>query len=337
MKYLYLYLLCLSLSFSCKTFNRSPTNTLMDNGQACDEKQTAPAFHPLLNYIHSQLDILSEANPTTIGKQGFCLIIIDEQDLELRSTSNGIIHFSTGLLKATETDAQFAALLAHSLSHIVKKHDSMDIHQFTKIHPEYQGQYQQLIKERREIPRRDILHGIAERDWTNYLDNIRNLSAQKWSEFKRNRNTLAKSGVACANIKTWEEILPKKQELIQKLPNADYEQSLCEQFFEEFNVEEKFSELLELAKEKEADQLGITLFLNAAYPEDEYSQFFANVRHLGDGQKSCLAGTSSKDCFRTSDIRSELKDYVKTLAHPKPIKIHQYPENLTEIKRQFDR
>lgn len=336
MKYLYLLFLILG-PMACKTLDRASSRAQGLGSEGCDEASAPAEFRPLLRYLRAQLSVLVEANSRVLGStEDFCFHITNDRDLKARATDSGVIVFSTGLLRATETDAQFAALLAHELAHVVKKHERMDGNEFVAKHPAYRSAYGELMRQLQEIPRFDILHELPERDWNEYLDHIRALALQKWLVHKREDKALAMSGLACAHIKTWEKISEARKAVLKKLPTADYEENLCQQFFQEFQLEEKLRRFLEQGKEKEADQLGIALFLNARYPEDEYAQFFANVIHLGGGQRACQRNEEQAgDCFRTESLRPEMKAYVKSLAERKPITIHRYPVSLVDLKRQF--
>ena len=344
MKTLSAALLFLSLS-ACKSLDSSVSHewgrTLLPGGKLdCKEEPITGPEASYRSYIREQLKVLAKANPETfkaeLDASHFCIVPIVYEDIDAGASLDGSLFINTGVLRAAETDAQFAAVLAHELAHIALRHGASELQDFVQSHPQYQTESAELDSQRKAITRFDKLTVVSEGEWSAYLESLRNQVRKKWNAARAKASPVALKGLDCDTIDTWVKDEPLRTKIRPKLPAADYEASLCHQFFAEFNIDDKQATRLSLWKEIEADEVGYEFFLRAGFPEDEYAQFFANVAQLEGGrEKDCERGDKDhpNDCWRAGNIRAELKAHAKDLPHL--VIAHDFGEQLSKLREQW--
>ncbi|MDQ3230199.1 MAG: M48 family metalloprotease, partial [Pseudobdellovibrionaceae bacterium] len=92
--------------------------------QACKPSKTSD---PKIAYLQTLLTTLMKANPNTfkgdLAPSKFCLSIDPGQEINASGNPlNGNITVNVGLIKAMNTDAEVAGVLAHELAHITMAH-----------------------------------------------------------------------------------------------------------------------------------------------------------------------------------------------------------------------
>lgn len=343
MKTLSVALLFLVLS-ACKSLDSSLSHewdrTLLPGGKLdCKEEEITGPEASYRSYIREQLEILAKANPKTFSDElapsKFCIVPIVYEDIDAGASIDGSLFINTGVLRATETDAQFAAVLAHELAHITLRHGATELKDFVQSHPQYQTEFAELESQEKAITRFDKLKIVPEGEWTAYLDSLRSQVRKKWNAARAKGSPVAMKGLECESINTWIKDEPLRAAIRPKLPASDYEASLCLQFFAEFYSEDQQATRLALWKEIEADEVGFEFFLRAGFPEDEYAQFFSNVARLEGGERDCRRGNKDhpSDCWRAENIRAELKAHAKDIPHT--VKTHDFGEQLSKLRAEW--
>lgn len=346
MKYLIPLSLLLTLN-ACKTTDSSLTHewgrTLLPGGKLdCKEEPLTGPEASYRDYIREHLTLLAKANPEVfkdeLEPEKFCIVPVVYEEIDAGASLDGSLFINTGVLRAAETDAQFAAVLAHELAHITLRHGATEYQDFVLAHPQYKDEIATLDKERAAIPRFDQISVASEAEWKKYLDALRSLAKKKWNAARAKGNVVAMNGLECESIGLWEKADALRLEIQKKLPSPDYESSLCQQFFATFNIDSKEATRLALWKEIEADEAGYEFFLKAGFPEDEYAQFFANVTQLsGPKSKDCERGNSDhpSDCWRAENIRAELKAHAKDLPAKRKVVTHTFKVPLESLRKEW--
>jgi len=110
-----------------------------------DEESFDPFFQA---YIHKHIARIASENPTVfksdLAADKFCVMPIDAPDVDAGASFDGTLVINTGLLNATDSDAQFAAAIAHELAHVTLNHGQLTFAAFVALHPQYQLQADQL-------------------------------------------------------------------------------------------------------------------------------------------------------------------------------------------------
>ncbi|RZA27069.1 MAG: hypothetical protein EOP10_01470 [Proteobacteria bacterium] len=306
----------------------------------CSEEPVSGSLNAYRAYIRDHVEILAKGNPEVFrgdfDSDRICVAPVVTGEPVISSRLDGTLLVDSGLVKATETDAQFAAAVAHGLAHIVLRHDAENLRRFVDRHPEYQSKYVEWDRQRQEIaPVREI-YSVVERDRNRYLDSLRSSIREKWSAAYATGKPLALNGMACNTISEWGKLDSLRIEVQKKLPSSDWETLYCHKLFKELNLDAKIESQLAGFKEIEADKIGFEYFLMAGFPEDEYAQFFMNAAHV-EKSKPCLAvgGDSKVDCWRTGNIRSELKVVSSRMLARPGLVLHDFGDRLSRLREIF--
>ncbi len=338
----------LFLAVSCKSTSGGVSALSHEWGQtqvlgatlSCQEEKSEEAEYQ--SYIREHLKIIEAGNPKVfqgpLAAEKFCIVPVVYNDIDAGASPDGSLFINTGALRATETDAQFAAVLTHELAHITRRHGEAEIADFVRMHPQYLSAYADLTKQREQIQRFDILYTAPEQDWNKYLEKMRSATRKKWNASRSSKNTAAHNGHECESIATWEPATPERIAIQKTLPSPDYETKLCHQFFQEFNLEYREGTLFSNWKEVEADEVGYEFFLRAGYPEDEYAQFYTNTLNLdGPKEPNCEQGEKDHpgDCWRAKNIREELKKHRYDKDKVGPVKAHNFGNRLQSLRAKY--
>jgi Zn-dependent protease with chaperone function len=96
------------------------------------------AFHKYLYDHVKRIEASSAAIiPQAFRADQFCLLVEESKDINAYAIDDGTVAILTGLLNATETDAQFAAVVAHEMAHVLQGHGSERIPDEMKDNSDY--------------------------------------------------------------------------------------------------------------------------------------------------------------------------------------------------------
>ncbi|RZA12043.1 MAG: hypothetical protein EOP10_32055, partial [Proteobacteria bacterium] len=201
----------------------------------CSEEPVSGFLKDYRAYVREHLEILAKAKSDVFrgdfDSDRFCVLPLSSHEPVTASRLDGTLSVHGGLMKAAETDAQFAAAIAHGLAHIVLRHDAEDIRRFVDRHPEYQSKYLQWNLERQEIPPVREIYSVVERDRNRYLESLRVSVREKWSLAYASGKPLELNGIACNSIAEWGKLDRLRLEVQKKLPSADWETLYCHKLF----------------------------------------------------------------------------------------------------------
>jgi hypothetical protein len=147
------------LSTSCKTTSSSDVKhevgaiTLRTQAFSCQPKKPEDKMEELHSYLTDHVRRIAGASvsviPSQFGAEKFCLLIEDGPDINAFALDDGTIAVVSGLLKATENDAQFAAVVAHEMAHVLQGHGSERIPDEMQNNSDYKKLFD-LMRQNRE-------------------------------------------------------------------------------------------------------------------------------------------------------------------------------------------
>ncbi|MCX6127622.1 MAG: M48 family metalloprotease, partial [Proteobacteria bacterium] len=99
---------------------------------SCQQKTYSGKDAQYVEYTKEHLKRLVAANreqlPAIFSADKFCVEISSDLDPNASGQDNGIITMTMGLVKAYDNDADFAAIIAHEMAHIINTADHYQIH-----------------------------------------------------------------------------------------------------------------------------------------------------------------------------------------------------------------
>ena len=147
------------LSTSCKTTSSSDVKhevgaiTRRTEAFSCQPKKPDKKMEELHSYLTDHVRRIAAAGisviPSQFGAEKFCLLAEDGPDINAFALNDGTIVVVKGLLKATENDAQFAAVVAHEMAHILQGHGSERIPDEMQNNSDYKKLFD-LMRQHRE-------------------------------------------------------------------------------------------------------------------------------------------------------------------------------------------
>lgn len=138
------------LILSCKSTGRNDSQLKHIWGETlrpphalnCVEMESFDPFFQ--KYVHRHIDRLAMHNPVVfmneVDARKLCVMPIEAPEIDAGASADGTLIFNTGLIQVTDTDAQFAAAVAHELAHITLNHGRTDFAEFVRLRPEYRAE-----------------------------------------------------------------------------------------------------------------------------------------------------------------------------------------------------
>ena len=125
----------------------------------CTPTQPDPKLSSFHGYIKDQVQRISATGSAVIPPQfsgdKFCVVVEDSPVVNAYALDDGTIVVLTGLLKATENDAQFAAVIAHEMAHVLQGHGSERIPDEMSKNPEYRQIFELMVQQKKELKKLD--------------------------------------------------------------------------------------------------------------------------------------------------------------------------------------
>ncbi|HET9237967.1 MAG TPA: M48 family metalloprotease [Oligoflexus sp.] len=282
------------------------------------------SFDPFFQkYVHRHIDRIALHNAYVFRDEldatRFCVMPIEAPDIDAGASADGTLIFNSGLIQVADTDAQFAAAVAHELAHITLNHGRIDFAEFVRLRPEYQAEADGIERVAHELAEAQKTLDQSLAAWSDdalqaSLKETLNLAA---IAFRQEFNRDVKGFDACRSLQAMQTGDVKQEkyrnawlqlraqlnpDALEKLKQVEGEH--CRYHGAVIRHDYRKRSLLSNWIETEADEAGYEFFLRAGYQKDEYAKFFRNIDRFYGGVETraedCLRGEGNhpKDCWR---------------------------------------
>jgi hypothetical protein len=269
------------------------------------------SFDPLFQeYVHKHIERLARHNPAVFRDEldagRFFVMPIEAPDIDAGASADGTLIFNTGLIQVADTDAQFAAAVAHELS-------------LSVCVPNIARKRMGLRRRPRSWLRRQKTLDQSLAAWPdqNTRTPLRETMALAVTAFRQEFNRDVKGFDACRCLLAMQAGDVKQDKyrnawlVLRTQLGPDALETLTKVEGEHCRYHGAFirhdymkRSLLSNWIETEADEAGYEFFLRAGYKKGEYAQFFRNIDHFYGGVETraedCSRGDANhpKDCWR---------------------------------------
>lgn len=297
------------------------------------------SFDPLFQkYVHKHIERIAQHNPAVFrndldpGK--FCVMPIESPEIDAGASADGTLIFNTGLIQVADTDAQFAAAVAHELAHITLNHGRTDFAEFVRLRPEYQAEADGLEKTDQQLTAAQKALDQVLAAWPDKASeaSLKDTMALAVTAYRQEFNRDVKGFDACRSLLAMQAgtVMQDKYRnawlalRAQLSPQAlDYlarvEGEHCRYHGAFIRHDYGKRSLLSNWIETEADEAGYEFFLRAGYQKDEYANFFRNIDKFYGGVETraedCSRGEANhpKDCWRALHAVREWEQHQDSL------------------------
>jgi hypothetical protein len=333
-----------SLIWGCKSTERTDSQLKHTWGETlrlphalnCVEMESFDPFFQ--KYVHKHIERIALHNPLVFRNEldpdKFCVMPIEAPDIDAGASADGTLIFNTGLIQVADTDAQFAAAVAHELAHVTLSHGRTDFAEFVRLRPEYRAEADGMEKTDQELAEAKKALDLSLAAWPDKdsQTSLQDTLALAVIAFRQEFNRDTKGFDACRSLKSMQagEVKQDKyrnawlslrarlgSEALEKLSKVEGEHCRYHGAFIRHDYFKR--SLLSNWIETEADEAGYEFFLRAGYQKDEYPKFFRNIDRFYGGIETraadCSRGEANhpKDCWRALHAVQEWERHQDSL------------------------
>jgi hypothetical protein len=318
-----------SVMLSCKSTGRNESQLKHVWGETlrpphalnCAEMESFDPFFQ--KYVHKHIERIAQYNPAVfrgeLDASKFCVMPIESPEIDAGASADGTLIFNSGLIQVADTDAQFAAAVAHELAHITLNHGRTDFAEFVRLRPEYQAEADGIERTDQQLV---AAQKALDQSLTAWPDKASEASLQEVlalavRAFRQEFNRDGKEFDACRSLQAMQAGTVKQDkyrsawlalraqlgpQALDYLVRVEGEHCLYHGAFIRHDYVKR--SLLSNWIETEADEAGYEFFLRAGYQKDEYANFFRNIDKFYGGVETraedCRRGEANhpKDCWR---------------------------------------